>query len=252
MRESILNGEKLFGTMLSEVYFPNISLILKNCGYGFTITDCEHGPFDNTQVSSMISVARANGISSVVRIPEIRREPIIKYLDMGADGLLVPMVKDASDAARVVEYAKYPPLGNRGISISRAHSKYAPGNVGEYLVKANSHTAVLIQIELISALEDAEKIAALPGVDALMVGPSDLSMALGIFNRLDEPILLDAVKKVAQAASRHGKGSGVITSDLKLIKSALECGMNIICLGSEVRAMSKGFAKAAADYSALM
>ena len=126
MRERIASGRRLIGTMLSEVFFPNISVILKNCGYDFVIIDCEHGPYDCSQVSLVVAMARANGISAVVRIPEIRREPIIKYLDMGADGLLVPMVRNAADAARVVDYVKYPPDGNRGISISRAHSGYAP------------------------------------------------------------------------------------------------------------------------------
>ena len=137
------------------------------------------------------------------------------------------------------------PDGNRGISISRAHSGYAPGDVGRYLKAANRHTAVLIQIELESALEDAEKIAALPGVDALMVGPSDLSMDLGIFNRLSAPKLLNAVSAVSSAAEKHGKSSGIITADRDLISASVACGMNIICTGSEVRALSKGFAGSA-------
>ncbi|MBS7275987.1 MAG: hypothetical protein KIG76_05745 [Eubacteriales bacterium] len=245
MRERIASGRRLIGTMLSEVFFPNISVILKNCGYDFVIIDCEHGPYDCSQVSLIVAMARANGISAVVRIPEIRREPIIKYLDMGADGLLVPMVRNAADAARVVDYVKYPPDGNRGISISRAHSGYAPGDVESYLKAANRHTAVLIQIELEGALEDSEKIAALPGVDALMVGPSDLSMDLGIFNRLSAPELLNAVSSVSSAAEKHGKSSGIITADRDLISASVACGMNIICTGSEVRALSKGFAGSA-------
>ena len=122
MKQKSRNDNRIIGTMLSEVFFPNFSYILKNCGYDFFIIDCEHGAFDYSQVSTMISVARLKGISAVVRIPEIRRECILKYLDMGADALLAPMVRDAEDAKRLVEYAKYRPLGNRGISINRAHS----------------------------------------------------------------------------------------------------------------------------------
>lgn len=246
MRELIAQNRLLIGTMLSEVYFPNISFILKNTGYDYMIIDCEHGPFDYSQTAGIISMARSNGISAIVRIPEIRREVVIKYLDMGADGFLVPMVKNKEDAVKIVDLAKYQPQGHRGISISRAHSRYAPGNLSEYLAKANAHTSILIQIELRSALEETEEIAALPGVDALMVGPSDLSMDLGIFNRLDHPLLLEAVNRVAEAAKKAGKASGVITSDRRLISNGIIQGMSIICTGSEVRTMTKGFAAEAA------
>lgn len=237
--------------MISELAFPNISFILKNSGYDFIIIDCEHGPFDYSQVAAIITAARSNGIFSVVRIPEIRREPIIKYLDMGADGLLVPMVKNADDAKAVVNFAKYPPNGNRGISISRAHSKYNPGDVNEYIAKANRHTAIFVQIELVSALEEVDKIAEISDIDAIMVGPSDLSMALGIFNQLDNPILTEAVNRVALAASKTGKSSGVITTNKTLISNSLTAGMNVVCVGSDVRALSKGLKQAADDVKSL-
>ena len=244
MKELLNKETKFIGTMMSELVFPNISFILKNSGYDFIIIDCEHGPFDYSQVAAIITAARSNGISTIVRIPEIRREPIIKYLDMGADGLLVPMVRNVADAEAVVNFVKYPPEGNRGISISRAHSKYSPGDVNEYIKKANKHTAIFIQIELTSALNEVEQIAKVPGVDAIMVGPSDLSMALGIFNQLDNPILTAAVNRTAKAASDAGKCSGVITANTTLIKNSIDAGMNIVCMGSDVRALSKGLKEA--------
>ena len=89
------------GSMLSEVCFPNIAMMYKNAGLDFTIIDCEHGAFDYSQVAATGTAFRLSGVRAIVRIPEIRREPVTKYLDMGADGLLAPMVKDSADAARL-------------------------------------------------------------------------------------------------------------------------------------------------------
>ncbi len=234
------NSACLAGTMLSEVYFPNFPVLLANSEYDFFIIDCEHGPFTYREVSDMIAMARRCGVEAIVRIPEIKRECITKYLDMGADGLLIPMVRDADDARRIVDFAKYSPIGNRGISISRAHSNYAPGDMNAYMQQANAHTKLLVQIELCSALEQVEEIAAVEGVSALMVGPSDLGMALDVFPSLDAPVLLDAVERVAKAAAARNLGSGIITGNADLIAHARRAGMNLICCGSELRVLGHG------------
>lgn len=228
------------GIMISEICFPNIVVMLKNAGYDFMIIDCEHGPFTFREVSDMIAMGRAYEITSLVRIPEIRREVITKYLDMGADGFLIPMVKNRDDAAMIVNYSKYSPMGNRGISVSRAHSSYAPGDMLEYMRKANERTIILVQIELESALEDADRIASTEGVTGLMIGPSDLSMALGVFPHQTDDVMLSAVKKVTEAARAHDLLSGIITSDGNMISYCSGCGMNVFCCGSELRILSKG------------
>ncbi len=231
------------GSMISELAFPNIALMYKNAGLRFAIIDCEHGGFDYSQVGQLITAFRLAEVMAIVRIPEIRREPIVKFLDMGADGLLCPMVKDAEDAMRLVELGKYPPIGNRGLSINRAHSRYAPGNMTEYLKSANERVQLFVQIELKSALNEVERIAAVPGLSGLFVGPTDLSMALGIFDQEDTSKLQAACRMVADAASARGLLSGIITSDMKLISSCREAGMSMICSGSETRLLSKGLAE---------
>ena len=234
--------EREKGSMLSEVCFPNIAMMYKNAGLDFTIIDCEHGAFDYSQVAATVTAFRLSGVRAIVRIPEIRREPVTKYLVMGADGLLAPMVKDSADAARLVGFGKYPPVGNRGLSINRAHSRYSPGDLDAYLAAANRRVKIYAQIELCSALEDAENIAALDGIDGLFVGPTDLSMALGVFNKLDSPVLLDACRRVAEAAAKSGKVSGIITGNMGLISACRGFGMSIFCMGSETRLLSGGLA----------
>lgn len=239
----------LKGSMLSEVCFPNIAMMYKNAGLDFTIIDCEHGAFDYSQVAATVTAFRLSGMRAIVRIPEIRREPITKYLDMGADGLLAPMVKDADDAKRLVGFGKYQPTGNRGLSINRAHSRYAPGDMNEYLATANRRVRLYAQIELVSALEDVERIAAVDGIDGIFVGPTDLSMALGVFNRLDSPVLLDACRRVAEAAGAAGKVSGIITGNAGLISACRAFGMSVFCMGSETRLLSSGLSGIAGKLS---
>lgn len=228
------------GIMLSEVNFPNFPVMLRNAGYDFFIIDCEHGPFDFREVAGLVAMARRCGIEAVVRVPGVERAAITKYLDLGADGLLIPMVRDAADARRVIELAKYDPIGRRGVSISRAHSDYAPGELGAYMARANMHMRIYVQIELCSALAEVEAIAAVPGVSALMVGPSDLAMDMGVFPSQTDPLLLDAAARVAKAAAAQGLTSGVITANPSLIAAARTVGMTEICCGSELRLLTEG------------
>lgn len=245
------NTKIMTGSMLSEVCFPNIAMMYKNAGLDFTIIDCEHGAFDYSQVAATVTAFRLSGVRAIVRIPEIRREPITKYLDMGADGLLTPMVRNADDAKRLVGFGKYQPIGNRGLSINRAHSRYAPGDMNEYLAAANRRVGLYVQIELESALEDVENIAAVDGVDGIFVGPTDLSMALGVFDQLDSPTLLNACRRVAKAAADAGKPSGIITGNMGLIKACRGYGMSVFCVGSETRLLSSGLKGIGKDISAL-
>ncbi len=250
MKDKLNGGNLVYGSMLNELYFPNIVHMYQNLGYDFCLIDCEHGTLSYGEVGTLVAMARAVGLTAIVRIPEVRRECILKYLDLGADGLLCPMVDSPEMAKQLVKFAKYPPLGIRGVSIHRPHSLYAPGSMTEYIEKANERTMVFVQIELKCALDTVNEIASVEGLDGILIGPSDLSMDLGIFNELSHPLMLDAVKKTADNAAAHGIASGVITSNKNLISFAVEAGMNMICAGSETRALTDGLASAIADAKA--
>ena len=240
MKEKLLNKHKAVGIMLSEIAFPNISYLLKNNGYDFFIIDCEHGSFNFETAAAIIGTAKLCGICPIVRIPEIRREVILKYLDAGAGGLVVPMVKNAEDVKKVVEYARYAPLGQRGISTMRAHTGYNSSNLLEYMKNSNQNNLIFIQIELNEALNNIEEIAGVEGIDGLIVGPSDLSMDLGIFNQLEHPLMLHAIEKVILTAQNKGLYSGIITSNIELINSCIEKGINVLSCDSELGLINKG------------
>lgn len=239
LKEHIENNELILGTMISEFAVPNLLRIFKLGGYRYVIIDGEHGPVTSSQLSDMICLGRAIGLPVIVRIPGIDRGFITRTLDMGAEGFLVPMVNTEEDARQLVKYAKYAPAGHRGLSLTRSHTDYNPPKLDEYMAAANRRTILMTQIETREAVENAGKIAAVPGVDVLIIGPSDLSSDLGKPGDLKNPELLEAVRIVAEAALSHGKKCGTVSNNMEYLQACREQGMNLFCAGSELGMLIK-------------
>lgn len=224
------------GIMLSEVSFTNMPLIMKNSGLDFMIADNEHGAFDYTFLAKMFTVSRLADFRTVVRIPDNSRAWITKCVDAGADGFLLPMTNRAEDIEKVVEYAKYAPIGKRGISTMRAHTLYAPPSISEYMPLANERIMVYAQIETVSGVENIEEILAVDGVDGVFIGPNDLSCDMGCIG--DNRPILAAIDKVSNAAKNAGKPWGIITTMKTLLDKATECGASMISYGSELNMLA--------------
>lgn len=233
-KTEIERGKLQVGTMLSELYSPNIPSLFSACGFDYFILDCEHGCFDYSAVAAMAGVARGIGFPMIVRIPLISRECITKYLDAGVGGLLVPMVETAEQAQEVVDFARYAPLGKRGLSTTRAHTAYSPGNLTEYMERANEEITLMIQIETRLGVENVTEIAAVKGIDGLMVGPNDLTSDMGIQGQLQHPEFKRAVKAVRETAAKRALFSGIITGDINTLKECIAMGMNAISCNSEL------------------
>ena len=181
------------GIMVSEISFSSLPLILKNAILDFFIIDYEHGPFDYTDMSKLIMNARLAGIKCIVRLPNNERKDIIKLLDMGADGLLLPMTSFAKDIEKVVNYAKYPPLGKRGISTMRAHTLYNPPETTKYIKQANEDTMIFAQIETIDGVNNIDEILGVNGVTGVFVGPNDLSADYGCLGDNNAKEILNSI-----------------------------------------------------------
>ena len=240
--------EAYLGCMISEISTPNLPRILKAGGFSFVIVDCEHGAFDYSQIASIVAVANGIDLPAIIRVPEIRREGITKYLDMGADGLLVPMVNTAADAAEVVRYAKYAPVGRRGLSTQRAHTEYAPPPIADYMVQANRRTLVWVQIETQRAVCNVRDIAGTEGVDALLIGPNDLAVDYGCPGAYDTPAMQAGILTVIAAAREASKPSGIITGNSHLIHYYHDRGMTIFSCGSEISMILSGAKEMIKDF----
>ena len=146
MRQRIRAGEELTGMFLSEVAAPNLLRLMQAAGLDYVIVDCEHGSFDYSQVSALAAVANGIRFPMIVRIPSADRECIQKYLDAGADGLLVPMTESVKQAEQLVRFGRYAPEGKRGISTMRPHSNYNPGVLTEYTSRPMSVSCFLSRL----------------------------------------------------------------------------------------------------------
>ena len=239
LNKKLKDGGLVIGTMISEIRNPNLAYMLAQCGYDYFIVDTEHGAYSPETVSSMIAAARGAGIPVIVRIPEIRREAIMKPLDSGAAGLLVPMVNTAEQAQEIIHYAKYPPMGNRGAALSRAHSLYGRPDAAKYLTRANETTFIAVQAESPEAIENLKAIAAIPGIDSIFVGPFDLSVSLGIPGQITHPKEVDAIAKVIEVCRQHNITPGIHMSDAGTLKEWIKKGMRFVSFSSDVDLLAK-------------
>ena len=227
------------GMMISEIAFSNMPVLLKNAGIEFCILDCEHGGFDYAEVSRLIMTARLCGLELIVRLANNERKDVVKYLDMGADGLLLPMTNTSEDIRKVADYAKYPPLGHRGISTMRAHTLYAPPPVLEYMPAGNARTKIFAQAETRAGVENIDRILAVPGVSGCFIGPNDLSADYECLGDPNAPPILKAIERVGEAAAAAGKISGMITANKNYLSKAKSCRFTAFCVGSELNAIAE-------------
>lgn len=238
---------KKIGLMLSEIPFSNMPVLLKNAGLDYFILDYEHGGFDYADMSKIIVNARLCGLTVIVRLPNNQRKDIIKLMDMGANGLLLPMTNTAADIACVVDYAKYRPIGKRGLSTMRAHTFYAPPPIVDYMREANAQTKVFAQIETAMGVDNIDEILSVEGVDGIFVGPNDLSDDYGCIAEKTAPQILQAIARVGEATEKAGKTAGIITGNAAYIEKSRESGFLYYCKGSELNAIAEYCKKIVAE-----
>jgi 2-keto-3-deoxy-L-rhamnonate aldolase RhmA len=235
LKAQLRQGKSILGTMVTTFRNPDLAKILKVCGFDFFIIDCEHGSFDFSDVAGLFALAREAGIAPMIRIPEARREVILKSMEMGAAGILLPQTETVEQAKALVAYSKYAPLGNRGVSLLRAHTGYKrPGSAGEYMKQANDRTILMTQIESEAGVENIEPIMDVEGIDVAFLGPNDLTQSMGIIGQKEHPKYMQAVEKVIAAARERNKFSGIHFSSATDLKAYIEKGMTCNLWSSDV------------------
>lgn len=236
-------GELLLGTMLS-LPSPETAEIISHCGFDWLFLDGEHGP---TSVLEWQRVLQAVGGRSacMLRVPANNEVHIKKALDIGADGIIVPMINSAEQARTAVAWSHYPPKGRRGIGPGRA-SRYGK-DLADYIARANEDLALILQIEHIDAVNNIDEIAAVEGIDALFIGPSDLSASMGKTGQLDDVEVRAAMGKVADACRQHKLPLGYFGMTANSVKPFIADGYSLICAGTDADFVTRGALQLAAD-----
>ena len=231
------------GAMIFEFFNPGIPIILKNAGCEFIIFDMEHGGLSLEKFKTLSIISNANKISPFIRIPEVNYNYVARALDLGASGIMVPMVNTPDDAIKIVHSSKYPPRGKRGAGFGFAHDNYTNKNPLSYIEKANNSLINIIQIETKTALENVKEIASINGVDCLWVGHFDLTNFLGIPGDFTSNIYLNAINEIVFAAETYKKSLGIMINNKQELETYTKLGFNMIAVGTEMNILSRSISQ---------
>jgi 2-keto-3-deoxy-L-rhamnonate aldolase RhmA len=238
------------GHFIVEFVTPGIGHILKGAGCDFALLDMEHSGFSFETVKSTLRYMEAAALPTIVRVPSKAYDHIARACDMGAEGVMLPMVGSAAEARAILDCMKYVPLGKRGVALQVAHDRYRPGPTMEKLAAANRRTQLFAQIETAEGVRNAASIAALDGVDCLWVGHFDLSCSLGIPGEFDNRKFTAATDKVIAAARKHGKALGRLVPTVESGVSLFADGFDFICYSGDVWALQGAVASAVSELRA--
>ncbi len=232
--ERIRTGDILTGTLVS-LPSPEICELLANVGFDWLFIDAEHGAFNPQQAQSMLQAAAPT--PCVIRVPDGETVWLKKALDIGAAGIIVPQVHNSAQAREIVKHCKYAPTGDRGIGIGRAH-KYGL-DFERYLEHANDEVAVILQAESCDAVNNIRDIANIRGVDAILVGPYDLSASLGKPGEVDHPSVQSAIDKIIKGCQEANVSMGFFGVSAEAVLPYKEKGFTLLTVGVDTTLLIK-------------
>ncbi len=244
LKEVLASGKRPVGHMIWEFATRGIARILDGAGVDFAVYDMEHSGYDVTTIADLLAWTHGTSFAPFVRIPEGKYHFIARILDAGALGIMVGNVKTPEQAAHIVDCAKYPPFGHRGLGLGHAQNDYLPPNPVEYMDWANQNTTVICQIESPEGLANADAIAATPGVDILWIGHFDLTANMGIVGQFDHPDFHAAMQTVIAAAHKHGKFAAIQPGSPQQLEHWKAAGFDILSYGADAAFYRSALAEA--------
>jgi 4-hydroxy-2-oxoheptanedioate aldolase len=228
-------SQPLLGTWVMSAA-PAVAEAMGSCGFDFLVVDMEHSPIDIADAVSMLRAIAGTPAESVVRLPWNDQVMVKRVLDGGARNLMFPFIQSPEEARTAVSYTRYPPHGVRGVAAVHRGSRY--GRTSDYFKTAHEEIAVIIQLETPEAIGQLAEIAAVPGVDALFVGPGDLSAALGRIGEVGHPEVQALIARAAQMARTAGKSIGIVGGNPDMVGRFLSYGYDWVAVASDVGMMT--------------
>ncbi len=232
LKKRLAGGEAVLGLMESNIT-PNLVELYGLLGFDFIIFDTEHGNNAKEDCENLIRAAECAGYTPLIRVEDNARVPILRALDLGAGGIIVPMVETPEDGRQCVDRAKYFPLGSRGLSTStRAASYGVRGETSDYVRQANAEILVAVQIETQTAVDHLEGLLALEGVDIYYIGPSDLSQSMGYPGQKRYPQVQDVIAETVGRITRAGRVAGIQCGGMDDVRRYYEMGARFLSCSS--------------------
>jgi 2-keto-3-deoxy-L-rhamnonate aldolase RhmA len=233
VKQALKQGKLQLGTGFGQFRSPDVARILALAGFHWSFVDTEHGGFDLETVQDICRVAVLVGLSPIVRVPDLQYSLVARSLDCGAEGIIFPRVESPELLERAVSWTKFPPVGVRGYGLTPLHVDYEKVGFPEIIAHMNAHTMVVLQIETVRAFEAREELLSVPGVDAIMVGPADLSISLGVPGDFDHPKMVETISAIVETSVRRGVIPGMQTRNPTLARFWKDRGMLFLGCNNE-------------------
>ena len=237
-KEKIFKNELCLGVGLRQTRTADIGKIMSTCGYDWLFIDMEHNSMDIDMASQISVAAQDAGITPIVRVPDFAHHHATRVLDCGAMGIVFPHVDDAKIAKRLVSNCLYPPKGHRSMTGVLPQLDFKQKPIAEVAKLINDNMLIVIMLESPEAISNVDSIAAVEGVDVILIGTNDLCMEMGIPGDYNNPKVKEAYRKVIESCMRHGKtpGMGGVYNE-KLMSEYIGMGMKFILSGSDLSFM---------------
>ena len=243
LKEVLGSGGIAAGIMVRNSRDAEIGMLMKRAGVDFVLIDNEHSAMSLETLGMLCTVFRLAGVPPIVRVPDADYHLIAQRLDAGAQGIMVPRVKTRAEVEHIVACAKYPPEGIRGSAVRPIFTDYdTTGSSAGDLQWINDNIFIAIQIETREAMENLDDILSVPGVDATIMGPQDLSIALGVPGEHRHPKLLDAIDQMIAACGRHGVAPGIHLRSVEHLLEYRAKGMRLLPCSTDIEFMLDGIA----------
>lgn len=233
VKKALKEGKVQLGCGFAQLRSPEVARILAAAGFHWTFLDSEHGGFDLETLQDLCQAAVAAGITPIVRVADLQYPLVARALDCGANGIIFPRVESPELLARAVSWTRFPPAGVRGFGLTAVQVNYEKVTIPQIIDHMNEQVMVVLQIETRLAVDRREELLSVPGVDAVLVGPVDLSISLGVPGEFQHPKMVDAMQKIYDSCVRHGVVPGTQTRTLALAKFWKDRGMLFVGCGSE-------------------
>jgi 2-keto-3-deoxy-L-rhamnonate aldolase RhmA len=228
-RHLLRNGSPQLGTLIS-LASPEIAEIMADAGFDWLFIDIEHSPMDVMDAQRILQAVEGR-LAGIIRVPLNDEIWIKKALDIGTAGVMIPLIFTAEDARRAVRFSKYPLQGTRSIGVGRAHRYGA--ELQHTIDNANEETAVILQIEHITAVDNIDSILAVEGVDAILIGPYDLSGSMGLTGRVMDPLVQKAIERVRKACIQYKMPVGIFTASSDQAKEYIKQGFRLVAVSTD-------------------
>lgn len=233
VKVALREGRMQLGTGFAQLRSPDVPRILAAAGFEWAFLDSEHGGFGIETLQDLCRASVASGLCPIVRVADLQYDLIARALDCGAEGVIFPRVESPELLAKAVSWTRFPPLGVRGFGLTPLQVDFEPVSIPQIAEHLNENTLVVLQIETKYAVDIRDELLAVPGVDAVMVGPVDLSISLGVPGDFTHPKMVEAMEMIRDSCLKHGVIPGTQTRNIPLARFWKDRGMLFLGCGNE-------------------